>query len=172
MKEIWKDIKKYEGIYQVSDLGRIKSLARFGCKKERILKPCKDSGGYLYIRLYNNEKIDYRIHRLVLETFVGPCPPGMECRHLDGNKENNVLENLCWGTHSENVCDTINHGTFFVHDNRGSKCGTSKLNEWQVRIIKKLLKDGYLTTKEIAKIFNVSVNTIYSIKNGYNWRHI
>ena len=53
----------------------------------------------------------YLIHRLVLETFIGPCPEGEVCRHLDGDKRNNSLNNLCWGTLKENTQDAIRHGT-------------------------------------------------------------
>jgi hypothetical protein len=96
MKEIWKDISGYVGLYAVSNWGRIKSIY-YG--KEIILKPrinCRD--GYCYINLWKNKKAKtHRIHRIVLKIFVGPCPSGMECRHLDGNRENNRLDNLRWG---------------------------------------------------------------------------
>lgn len=105
MDEIWKDIKGYEGLYQVSNWGRIKSI-RFG--KERIMKLCPDRYGYLYIVLYkNNIKKAYRVHRLVAEAFIDntdnlPC-----VNHKDENKQNNNVENLEW-------CDAkynLNYGT-------------------------------------------------------------
>jgi len=177
--EIWKDIPNYIGLYQASNYGNIKSLKKKygnnGNYKEIVLKPYPISREHLYVNLYKENKIKkYYIHRLILETFVGPCPLGMECRHLDGNPKNNRLENLKWGTHKENVQDSIGHGTSFNvgKDRKGSMCGASKLNEMQIRIILRLLEDGYLTQQEIGEIFGVAQNTISSIKLGVNWKHI
>lgn len=104
MKEIWKDIKGYEGIYQVSDLGRVRSL-KFG--KERILVGRKDSDGYLRVGLCKDGKEKTcRVHRLVAEAFI-PNPDGLpQVNHKDERKSNNVASNLEW-------CDckyNINYG--------------------------------------------------------------
>lgn len=99
-EELWKDIKEYEGIYQVSNLGRIKSLKFM---KEKILKPKKTSKGYLQVLLYKNGKRKYfRIHRLVAETFVPNPYNKPEVNHIDGDKENNKENNLEWTTIQEN----------------------------------------------------------------------
>lgn len=73
----------------------------------KTIKPFLSDGGYWAIKLKQGYCRGVRkyIHRLVLETYVGPCPKGMECRHLDGNRTNNHLHNLCWGTHLENMED-------------------------------------------------------------------
>lgn len=111
--EVWKDISGYEGMYQVSNQGRVKSLARLthfknGKKprqeKERVLKPVKHQKGYLKAQLRKNDKLkSYFIHRLVAEAFI-PNPLGKEqVNHKDGDKSNNFTDNLEWTTQSENL---------------------------------------------------------------------
>lgn len=105
MEEIWKDIKDYEGLYQISSLGRVKSLW-YG--KERILKLGKDKDNYLTTNLCKEGKIKiFKVHRLVAQTFI-PNPNNYPCvNHKDENKQNNTVENLEWCTHKYNV----NYGT-------------------------------------------------------------
>jgi hypothetical protein len=120
MQEVWKDVVGYEGRYQVSDLGRVKSLARkvwFGnrwCnRKEKILKP-QPSGKYRYmvVGLGSGVENHFYIHRLVLEAFIGPCPEGMEACHFpDKDSGNNRLSNLRWDTHQRNMSDREKHGS-------------------------------------------------------------
>lgn len=107
MKELWKDIKGYEGCYQVSNLGRIKSLDRMTNNqygeyfmKGRILKNSiiKDKG-YCRVSLNNgNGKISKRVHRLVAEAFIPNPENKLEVNHKDGNKLNNCVSNLEWCT--------------------------------------------------------------------------
>lgn len=177
MEEIWKDIKGYEGLYQISNYGNIKRFYKNTQKRSvlfKILKPQQTTKyGHLNIRLYKNNKWEiFYVHRLVLEIFVGPCPFGMECRHLDGNPRNNRLENLCWGTRIENMRDSIKHGTRYKPNVRGSKHHRSKLKEEEIKKIKKLLKENKLKMREIAKLFNVSIGCISGIKYGQSWKHI
>jgi hypothetical protein len=105
MQETWKDIKNYEGLYQISTLGRIKSFPRKGTyKNAKILKPYKDGGNYYYvIGLHKNGKRKYKaIHRLVAETFI-PNPNNYPLvNHKDENKLNNCVDNLEWCTHKYN----------------------------------------------------------------------
>ena len=110
MKEIWKDIKGYEGLYQVSNLGRVKSLNReVQCKtglskrKGRELRPGIASNGYLMVALYNNRVQKCRtLHSLIAEAFI-PNPEGFPCvNHKNGNRIDNRLENLEWVTYSGN----------------------------------------------------------------------
>ena len=119
-KEVeWRDIPGYEGYYQVSDNGDVRSLDRkiinrLGHElslKGKSLKPKKD---YEYLRVELNihgEAKLFFIHRLVLLAFVGEIPEGMQCRHLDGDATNNNLSNLAYGTVSENQLDRVRHGT-------------------------------------------------------------
>lgn len=101
--EIWKDIKGYEGLYQISNFGRIKSLCRKFRNKDIILKPLIGKGNYLQINLYKNGKmLKYQIHRLVAETFIInsdnlPC-----INHKDENRQNNCVKNLEWCTYQYN----------------------------------------------------------------------
>lgn len=100
MKEIWKDIKGYEGKYKVSNLGRVKSKRR---NKERIMKPNKSKKGYLRLNFTINYKSkSFQVHRLVAQSFI-PNPEKLpEVNHIDGNKLNNNVKNLEWVTTSEN----------------------------------------------------------------------
>ena len=94
MEEIWKDKKDYEGLYQVSNWGRVKSL-KFG--KEKILKPQKDTSGYLCVTLCkNNNQCQFKVHRLVAEAFIPNPNNYKEVNHKDENKTNNVVTNLEW----------------------------------------------------------------------------
>ena len=95
MKEIWRDKKYYEGRYQVSNCGRVKSLKRKNVLKEKILKPYVDKDGYLTVAL-NNPRKTFLVHRLVAEAFI-PNPDNLPCvNHKDENKQNNVVSNLEW----------------------------------------------------------------------------
>ena len=125
MEEIWRDVKGYEGLYQVSNLGRVKSLAKYkngngGSKfwiKEKILNPKKMENGYLRVVLHKNrEKKYFQVHRLVYETFVGEIPDGMQCNHINEIKSDNRLENLNlmtpkenanWGTRNERISEKL-----------------------------------------------------------------
>ena len=103
MKEIWKDIKEYEGLYQVSNLGRVKRVTT-----GRILKGRKNTTGYLQIGLCKKGIRDSKlIHRLVTETFIPNPENKAEVNHIDENKTNNMISNLEWVTAKENS----NHGT-------------------------------------------------------------
>ena len=108
--EQWKDIEGYEGIYQISSHGRVKSLPRHiksgpveFTSKEKILKPIKSNQGYLsYILCNNGERRQLRAHRLVAQAFIPNPQNKPEVNHIDGNKQNNNVINLEWVTRSEN----------------------------------------------------------------------
>ena len=103
MKEIWKDIDEYEGIYQVSNLGRVKRVT-----SDRILKGCKRTDGYLGLRLSKNNIVSNKlIHRIVAQAFIPNSEIKPEVNHIDEDKTNNKVTNLEWVTRTENN----NHGT-------------------------------------------------------------
>lgn len=97
-----------EGCLWSAWIGR-KHKVRIGTSWKR-LRGSKTKAGYISCLLHGSTKPVY-IHRLVLETFIGPCPPGMECRHLNGNPSDNRLVNLTWGTPHEQALDKLRHGT-------------------------------------------------------------
>ena len=111
MKEVWKDVPDYEGLYQVSNFGMVKRLQRkipygYGMRNipEKVLKNNVNECGYLYVRLHKGAKSkNHKIHRLVAQAFI-ENPEHKRCvNHKDGNKQNNFVENLEWATHSENM---------------------------------------------------------------------
>jgi len=102
-EEIWKDVVGFEGIYQVSSLGRVKRVMGYQCRKERILKPQQHRSGYLSISLSRDGQVSRKsVHRMVLEAHVGPAPEGCEANHRNGNVTDNRVANLEWVTKSEN----------------------------------------------------------------------
>jgi hypothetical protein len=113
MKEIWKPVKGYEGLYEVSNLGRVKSLERpiyrkcgrlHYTQKELILSTKRvGSHGYRYLNLCNRVQKAYTVHRLMMEAFIPNPENKKDINHIDGNKLNNVLSNLEWATRSENM---------------------------------------------------------------------
>ncbi|QLF83522.1 HNH endonuclease [Gordonia phage RedWattleHog] len=118
--ETWRSVPGYEGLYEVSDEGRVRSCARVVQAsnrvmnyKEKLLRQNTDSGGYQQVCLCNHTKRKtYGVHTLVLLAFVGPKPEGTEARHYpDPDRSNNRLSNLSWATRSVNSRDKIEHGS-------------------------------------------------------------
>lgn len=123
--ERWLPIAGYEGRYEVSDHGRVRSLDRWTHHKNgtrqfirgvmMALSPHHPDTPYPKVGLCKSGKqTSAAVHRLVLEAFVGPCPPGMEACHKDGDHTNSSLDNLRWDTHRENWRDSVRHGTAFT----------------------------------------------------------
>lgn len=104
MEEIWKDIKDYEGLYQVSNLGRVKSLSNIKSKREKLLKLTLRTNGYYMVILYKNTKRAAKnVHRLVAETFI-PNPDNLpQVNHKDEDKTNNCVGNLEWCDSKYNI---------------------------------------------------------------------
>ena len=197
-QEVWKDIVGHEGYYQVSNMGRVKSLTRtieeydprWGRVRrkrlrERILRggARKNGKGYLSVSLSRDNKIRPRgeVHRLVLETFVGSCPKGMVACHRDGDRFNNKLSNLRWDTQKNNCTDNIANGTKLQGKNhpcygkpgfQGEHHPSVKLSEMQVKKLLRMWSTGKYKQKELADVFDVSVPTISMIVNGKLWKHI
>lgn len=107
MEEVWKDIEGWEGQYQISNLGRVKSLPKKlyrGMTKERIMKPNNNGGDYLIVGFRNgNSRKSYLVHRLVAKAFITNHENKEEVNHIDGNKQNNTYTNLEWVTRQENI---------------------------------------------------------------------
>lgn len=175
--EEWAPVAGFEGFYEISDHGRVKSLLRWvgaaGGKQrmihERVLHPGLASRGYRYSSL-RRDGVSHRfgVHRLVLTAFAGPCPDGMECRHLNGVRTDNRIENLRWGTKLENAKDRTLHGT----ENIGEKHGHSKLTEPEVIEMRKCYAVGGLSHRDIATMFGISKSQTGHILRGKYWKHI
>jgi hypothetical protein len=103
---------------------------------------------------------------LILEAFAGPRPAGMQCCHNDGDCQNDAADNLRWDTRDANIADSIRHGSM-----RGERNGRAKLNEEQVREIRRLLAAG-LPRKQVAARFGVGWHVISFIHNGLTWKHV
>lgn len=181
INEIWKDIEGYEGLYQISNLGRVKSLEReawngqaYHILKCRILKQRLISTGYLMTTMSKNGKaITPLVHRLVAETFIPNPENKPTVNHINGNKTDNRLENLEWCTYSENEQHAWKTGLKIPYERKkGEDNSNSKLTDNEVYVIKGLLKETSLNLKEIGEIFDVKRSTINNIKRGVSWKHI
>lgn len=154
--------------YAVSSTGQLWSCRR----KKHWLKctPTLSPRGYHKYGLRRDGRYKFiDIHRLVLETFAGPCPDGCEGTHLDGNPRNNSINNLQWRTHADNMNDQIIHGT--RHGNVGTHNGNAKLTERDVVTIRRLI-DKKLMNKDIAAQFNIDPSIVSGIRHKRIWRHV
>jgi len=172
--EIWRDIPGYESLYQVSDLGRIKSLKRKDklgrIKKETIRKLVKDSRGYLRVGLYKNNKKKLEIvHRLVGLVFIKNFKSKPCINHHDGDKINNRVYNLEWHTHSENTKHAYENGLMDAKRISGEQNLKAKLNKLQVQEIRRTYNNNRY---ELAKKYSVDESTIRNIITRRTWRHI
>ena len=133
------------------------------------LRPGRARSGHLYVYLRRGNKTHQRpVHALVLEEFVGPCPPDMECRHFpDQDPANNRLDNLQWGTPGENIADKVFHAT----DNRGERNSLAKLTEADVRLIRAAVAAGEMQ-KTLARRFGVSTALVSVVVNNKAWKHV
>lgn len=174
--EIFLPVKGYEGLYKVSNLGRIKRLEykqknpnseTFCLHKEKLLKTKIDRHGYEIIGLCSNSiKKYFSVHRLVAKSFL-PNKENLPCiNHKDNNPKNNNLNNLEWISWVGNIKYKIDCGRQI----RGVDVNTNKLSEKQVIKIRSIKNN--LTYKQIAIKYNVNETTIGSIKRRETWKHI
>jgi hypothetical protein len=166
LKETWKDIEGYEGHYQVSNWGRIKSLKRKynGCL---IMKPYTFKNKYPTLPLSKNGKSkSHAIHRIVALHFVPNIKNKPEINHKDCNKTNNYANNLEWCTRKENKAHARKHKMVAC----GETSGNSKLTNQDVREIRTL--KGILAYRKIARLYGVTYTTIFNIINKITWNHV
>lgn len=183
-EEIWKPVVGHEGLYEVSNLGRIRALERmrrgvsaksgkefFRRIPGKLLAPAPHTAGYLGLSLTaaGGKPVSHLIHRIVAEAFL-PNPRELPyVNHLDANKHNNAVSNLEWCTATENYHHAVKLG--LVPDVRGSRKGSAKLHEDEVFVIKKMIQLGF-SNEELAAIFKVSTAPISYIRTNKAWTHV
>lgn len=168
MKEIWKDIKGYEGLYQISNLGKIKNIKRKKIRKCNL----NDKGYYVLMLSKYLIKKTYRLHRLIAVNFIKnifdkPC-----INHKDGNKLNNNINNLEWCTYSENMKHAYKIRLRFPTPPNGENSSLSRLKNKDIKKIRYLRIKYRKKHKELAKQFNTSFGNISLICRNKTWKHI
>lgn len=170
MKEIWKDIKGYKGLYKISNHGRIWSISRtdsMGRHKGGISLKLRSYGSYQKVCLNKDGvKITYNVHRLVAEHFVSNPENKPQVNHINGIKTDNRVENLEWVNPKENMNHAKSNG--LLHDFKKDTHHSSNLCKQDIINIRNSDKLGV----ELAKDYNVHPSTIYRIKGKKRWSHI
>jgi hypothetical protein len=178
MLEKWLPVDGYACIYEVSNLGRVKSLARPRKTKgggtamlpERIKIPSKSREGYISQILYIDSVYKrFYVHRLVAIAFLENPKNHPQVNHIDGDKENNSIENLEWCSPSENCIHAIREGLY--QNAKGESSGAAKISEADVLRIRELAAGGMMQ-KDIADLFPVGRKAITKIVNRQRWAHI
>lgn len=179
MTNEYRDIVGYEGLYQVSNFGKVKSLERkvnaknntMAIRPEKLLKGSVNVYGYPCVHLIKDGVVSGKfIHRLVAQAFI-PNPESKPCiNHIDGIKTNNDVNNLEWCTYSENNIHSYKIGLATAPF--GEKCGAGKLTEIQVLEIREKYKSKKYYQYELAEIYKVHQTAIHKIVANKTWRHI
>lgn len=177
MKEIWKDIKDYEGLYQISNLGRIKSLPKIkgrALTSEKILSPVIGNRGYKMIFLYKNgNKKRYSLHRLIAIAFIENKNNKPYINHKDGNKLNNSIENLEWCTCRENTMHALNIGLRkYIIAPKGENVKNATLKQEEADYIRRVCipRDKEFGINVLAKRFGVDRHTISNVLNNKTYK--
>lgn len=170
MAEIWKSIPGFEGQYEVSSMGRVRSLdrtvtVRAGVKsgylqqrKGAILRPGKNTKqGHVTVSLGRRNSLN--VHRIVMLAFKGPCPHGLEVLHINGKAADNRLSNLRYGTRRENNLDIGAHGR-------------RKISVAQARAIKKHINRSEASALKLAAKYKISRSYVWQIWQGKQWTHV
>ena len=168
-EEQWRPVPGYEGLYEVSDMGRVRSLPRQtnGRWKRasvpgKVLAPALTDRGYRFVGLCREGVVrPGRIHTLVLTAFRGPRTEMQVCRHLNGDKTDNRLANLVWGTQKENGEDQVRLGLSL----RGSAGTNARLNAEQVQAIRKSTGAASIT----ARKFGICRQHVLRLRKGESW---
>lgn len=170
--ERWLPVVGFEGLYEVSDLGRVRGLDRIDGQGRRwpgrVLVQPRTRGGYLQVGLSREGVVTrFRLNVLVLATFSGSRPKEQEAAHLNGDRTDNRFANLEWKTKAENERDKRKHGTVLF----GAKCPWAKLDEAAVRRIRARKAAGE-TFIEIARDLGMKYQAVYDAGTGRRWTHV
>lgn len=181
--EIWKDVVNYEGLYQVSNLGRIKTLDRIkefpnGIKhivrRESLMKLKLTQFGYLTVKLYKHsvgKSKDYFVHKLVLMMFSPNPENKLEGNHKNGIKTDNTLGNLEWCTRAENNRHAIDTGLLVAH--KGSKVYNAKFTEEKIALIRRFYRRFPKTKqRDFAKRTEICYKQLNQILKNSIWKHV
>lgn len=154
--------------YRVSSDGRVWTRQRQGSPGGELKAQIRPDGyEMVLLRSPGQKKVGRTVHRMVAEAFIGPCPEGQEVRHLDGSRSNNHVENLAYGTRSDNMQDAHGHGTL----SRGETHPSAKLTESDVRQIRARRSAGERLAS-IASDFDVNPSHASAICLGKRWKHV
>ena len=181
--EVWKMLPGFEGVYEVSNQGRVRSVVRevqFGITKRRVTSKILATHAnkkYVCVRLDNLEKgmkvKEYAVHRLVALAFIGPCPEGHWCCHYDDDKSNNALSNLRYATPKENYADAVRNGSRGEEYRRRQGASSRVLTFEQAHEIRKRYIRGSRSIHgnciELAREFGVSESLINAIAQGKSY---
>lgn len=165
MEEIWKDIPDWENLYQISSIGRIKSV-----RYNKFRKSVIGIRGYHTISLWNKRfNQTLYVHRLLAQLFI-ENPDNKTCvNHKDGNKLNNNLNNLEWVTYSENNKHAFDTGLKISNNKFGTQSKRGIFNKTDLHEIKNMVNSG-LNNKQIAEKFQVDSSTIQKIVSGKHYK--
>ena len=174
--EEWRYVPNTNNRYLVSNMGRLLTTGYRGSTKCSIMKPAKDTNGYNRTMLLINGKLKtIKVHRIVAETWIENPLNKLQVNHIDFVRDNNQVTNLEWSTPKENAMHSYLSGrikkpicTNFV---KGSKVGTAKLNEEQVKEIRSKFKPRIYTREMLAKEYGVSPHTIKDVILR-RWQHV
>lgn len=173
MKEKWMPIKNYEGFYEVSDKGRVRSLDRYvngkhknkAFRKGRVLKPEKVQAGYYRVELQKNGfKKRLYVHRLVADSFIPNPHNKPQVNHINSMRDDNIVYNLEWVTPKENIIHGVEHGDVKYGENHPK----SKLSKKRVLEILELKKGG-MYPKGISEVTGINISTVGNIYYKKAW---
>lgn len=165
--EEWLPVVDYTGLYEVSRYGSI-----YSDRTDIFLATTMDKDGYLYVILcVNGVRRTKKVHKIVMEAFVGPCPPGKQVNHKDSDRTNNYLSNLEYVTASENIRHAISNGFMNSDHCKGEECNFSILKEEDVIVVRQRCKSGE-TQRSVADDYGISQPAVSHIVSGKNWAHV
>ena len=171
MEEVWKPVKGYEGLYEVSNLGRIKSLERTTLAKnakksyvvkQRILKQALNNQGYPTVCLSKNGKHNtFKVHAVVAPAFLKKKPNDQVVRHGAGGQLDNSVQNLSYGTHEDNERDKIR-----------DKTSKHKFSAEEILEIRQIYREKQLNMRQLSILYDVDAGCIYKIVNYKSYKHV